>query len=455
MAAILGGMTIRFRFQALISALAVSGISALAFPTTASAATDGAFETTANPGGGTILTGTVGNDSLPAATAALLRRVHTGLGARPAIVQVAQNGRDGSLALLFTAERRGTKYIGVVIVRTSPGAQTAAVALYDTAARFHTTINPMMHRLEAMTEPLASSSSHPAVKLAPPEPLIAHTFSDGTGSISIPSDWTLGVGAGGSAMANGPGRNAQVSYNMHYTGIDSSNPRAQMFLRTASPLARQNLHGAVLPYTGDPVKSWVAMYDALGRQNGFQPEIHVLHSTASGQSGADFSGTLGSGSKRVRFFVHAFLLPPNPNGFWSLSDSHVFVKDSQLAQLSATAGAVLGSVRINFNAVNAQLDSIRQSYQRMFESEIANDRAQDAARQQQTDEALASDRAAQEGMHKQAVAMENYSLDSAVVVNTTTGVHSTVSSDFAATLVQANSNYQQVPAAGLLRGIDY
>jgi hypothetical protein len=443
--------------RAMLAVALLVSCSALgwAFPVPALAAADGTFQNTANPGGGTILSGTVGNSSLPMATAVLLHRVHTDLGARPTVVQVARDDHDGSLALLFTADRNGKQYTGVGIVRTSAGAQTGIVALYDTTARFHTTLGPMMHRLGTMTVQGSSNGTKAAVKLAPAEPLIAHSFSDETGSISIPADWTLGVAGGGSAMANGPDRNAQVSYNMHYTGIDSSNPRAQTFLRTASPLARQNLHGAVLPYTGDPVKSWVAMYEAVGRQNGFHPEIHVLHSSSSGQSGADFSGTLGTGSKTVHFFAHAFVLPPNPNGFWSLSDSHVFVKESQLAQLSATAGAVLGSVRITFSAVNAQLDSIRQSYQKMFESEIANDRAQDAARQQQTDEALASDRATQEGMHRQAVAMENYSLDRAVVVNTSTGVHSTVSSDFAETLIQANSNYQQVPAAGLLHGIDY
>ncbi|HEY3674568.1 MAG TPA: hypothetical protein VGK84_01120, partial [Candidatus Tumulicola sp.] len=122
---------------------------------------------------------------------------------------------------------------------------------------------------------------------------------------------------------------------------------------------------------------------------------------------------------------------------------------------ATTANAVLSSVRINFGAVAAQQDAIRQSFARLFDSEIASDRAQDAARQERTDEALASDRAAQEGMHKDAVAMENYSLDRAVVVDTSTGVHSTVSSGFAEALVQGNSNYQQVPAADLLRGVDY
>jgi hypothetical protein len=228
-----------------------------------------------------------------------------------------------------------------------------------------------------------------------------------------------------------------------------------MWLRTASPLARANLHGAVLPYTGDPVASWTAMYKALAQQRGMQAEIQVIHSTPAGQSAADITGTLGSGAKTIHFIAHVFLLSPNPNGMWSLSDSHVFVSDAQVARLAETAKAVLDSVRINFGAVAAQEDAVRQSFQRMFEADIANDRAQDAARQERTDEALASDRAAQEGMHKQAVAMENYSLDRAVVVNTTTGVHSTVDSNFADTLVQENPNYQQVPPADLLRGVDY
>ena len=138
-------------------------------------------------------------------------------------------------------------------------------------------------------------------------------------------------------MASAPSGGAQVSYNMHFTGIDPSNPRAQMFLRTATPLARANLHGAVLPYTGDPVASWIAMYKALAQQRGLQPEIHVTRSTPAGESAADISGTLGGGAKTIRFIAHVFLLPPNPNGMWSLSDSHIFVSDAQVTRLAQTA----------------------------------------------------------------------------------------------------------------------
>jgi hypothetical protein len=433
--------------------LAGSCLGSIAFPRAVSGATDDAFRISANPGGGAILTGTLGRSSLPAATAALLRRVHTELGTRPAVVQSVRDARDHSLALLFTAAHGGTPYTGIAIVSAAPGAQVAGAALYDATARFHTTVGPMMQRLEAMTG-VAQGTGVP-VHLAPPKPLIAHPFSDGTGSIGAPADWTVAVAAGGSALASAPGGAAAVSYNMHFGGLDPSNPQAQTFLRTASPLARRNFHGAVLPYTADPVAAWTAMYAALGRQRGMQTDIHIDHSSPAGSGAANFTGTLGSGPKRIHFIAYAFVLPPNPMGMWQLSDSHLFVTESQLAQEAATANAVLDSVRIDFGAVAQQQSAIRHMFQEQFEAEIANDRAQDAARRERTDAALASDRAAQEGMHKQAVAMENYSLDRAVVVNTATGRHDTVDSDFADTLVQGNPNYQKVPASGLLRGVDY
>jgi hypothetical protein len=243
---------------------------------------------------------------------------------------------------------------------------------------------------------------------------------------------------------------------MDFTGIDPSNPRAQMFLRTASPLARANLHGAILPYTSNAADAWVAMYHALAKQRGLQqPQIRLTSSTPAGPNSADIAGTLGTGTNMIHFIAHVFVLPPNPNGMWTLSDSHIFLSNSEFARQAETANAVLSSVRINFGAVAAQQSAIRASFQKKFEAEIANDRANDRARQQRTDEALASDRAAQEGMHKQAVAMEHYSLDRAVIVDTRNGVHSTVDSGFADTLVKANANYQIVPAANFLRGIDY
>jgi hypothetical protein len=434
------------------AAIAGSCFLGCVLPSSASA-TDGAFQTWTSPGGGTILTGALGTASLPDATATLLRRVHAQLGTRPTVVQSAENAHDHSVALLFTVTRRGAPYTGLAIVTANPGGQAAGTALYDASSHFTTSFGPMLKQLQHLTAPPQPRTA--AAPLAPAEPLVPHGFSDGTGSISVPADWSVRVAGGGSAEASAPGGAAQVSYNMHFGGLDPSNPRAQTFLRTATPLARAGFHGIVAPYTGDPVRSWKAMYEGLARQHGFDPQITITHSSRVGATGANIAGTLGSGAKTVHFIGFVFVLPPNPMGMWQLSDSHLFVTQSQIARQANTAQAVLDSIRIDFGAVAAQQDQIRKAFQQQFETEIASDRAADAARAEHTREFLASDRAAQEGMHKQAVAMENYSLDRAVVVNARTGRHSTLDSNFAETLVQDNPNYQKVPASGLLRGVDY
>src|SRR5579884_2810387 len=124
------GMNAPFRIPAAILAAALACGLAAASPAAAPAATGGTFQTTANPGGGTIITGTLGYASISAATAQLMRRVHAALGTRPAVLQVAQNRSDRSLALLFTADRSGTPYTGIAIVTASPGAQAGGAALY-------------------------------------------------------------------------------------------------------------------------------------------------------------------------------------------------------------------------------------------------------------------------------------------------------------------------------------
>ncbi|HZO93647.1 MAG TPA: hypothetical protein VFB22_07735 [Candidatus Baltobacteraceae bacterium] len=433
--------------------LASFGVSALA-PRAAEAQSGATFTSTANPGGGEIIAGTLGTSSLPAATAALLRRVHASLGGRPTIVQVARNARDHSLALLFTATRGGTPYTGIALVTAAPGAQAGGAALYDTRARFRTTVGPMMRRLNAMTSPSAATS-HAATKLAPAEPLVTHEFRDGTGSIGVPADWKLEVYGGGSAMASGP-TGEIVAYNMAWSAMDMSNPRAQFFMRSQPPQMRRDFLSrvALLPYTSDPVQAWLTVPNQLAKQRGgFQPRYDVKRATRNGNM-ADIVAIV-EGKKQAHILAHALVLPPNPNGQWTLTNTFVYVPDSEIARQGATASAVLNSVRINFGAVAAQGAAIRQMFQKNFETMIANDRAQDAAREQRGNEAMAADRAAQEGMHKQAVAMENYSLDRAVVVDSRTGAHSTIGSGFADTLVQNNPNYQKVPTQQLLRGVDY
>jgi hypothetical protein len=140
---------------------------------------------------------------------------------------------------------------------------------------------------------------------------------------------------------------------------------------------------------------------------------------------------------------------------WSVSNSFIFLPDTEIGRQGRTANAILNSVRIDFGAVAQQGAAIRKVFQEKFDTMLATTRSENAAREQHVRQFLANDRAAQEGMHKQAVAMENYSLDRAVVVDTRNGAHGTVGSNFADTLVKGNPNYQKVPAKDLLAGVDY
>ena len=280
----------------------------------ACAATGGAFQVTTNPGGGAILTGTLGNASLPGATAALMRRVHTELGTRPVVVQSVLDAHDHSVALLFTAARNGRPYTGVAIVTANPGAQAAGAALYDETARFHTTVDPLLRRLRGITEPAATSGA--PIKFAPAEPLVTRPFDDGTGSIGVPAGWTLGANGGGGAQVSRARGGAQVSYNMHLMGLDPTSPRAQMLMRMQSAQARQNFPGVVLAYTSDPVAAWTSMYAAMGRKHGLPPPaFHITSSTRVGASAANIAGTLGTGPKATHFVGFVSSCPRTRMGF--------------------------------------------------------------------------------------------------------------------------------------------
>ncbi len=439
------------------AATIVAGVT-VATPFSPASAGD-AFKRVTDPGGGTIVAGTLGSGTLQDATATLMRRVHAEFGMRPTIVQAAQNASAHSATLLFTDVRGGTSYTGMAIVNAVPGEQAGGAALFDVSSRFGKTVAALMHDLNAMTAPSpASAPAHASMHGEPARPLVTHPFSDGTGSIGVPDGWTLARGGGGSAAVLGPG-GVLVQYNMVVPAADPTNRRTQMLLRFQGPEQRQDFlkRNAMLPYTGDAVKTWQTIYPQLAKQSDSTnyPRFQIGHSAQNGAvTSIDGTYNYGTGAGG-RFSTFVFLTPPDINGLWGMHNSSVWVPNALLARDAATAEAVLASVKIDNDALAKQNDAIRAMYRERFATQIGIARQETAARTERVDEAMANDRIAQEGMHKQAVAMENYSLDRAVVVDTRNGEHSTLDSGFADILARDNPNYQKVPAQNLLRGVDY
>ncbi|MBV9439337.1 MAG: hypothetical protein JOZ24_05020, partial [Candidatus Eremiobacteraeota bacterium] len=423
-----------------------------------------AFTTFDNPGGGHIIAGTLGNASLASATAVVLRRIHAQFGARPNIVEIGRNPSANTLALIFTALKGGTSYTGLSVITGASGAQTGGAILYDTSSRFNSTIGPMLQRLGVMT---SADTGAGTGRAAPPEALIPHPFSDGTGTFGVPADWKVSNASGGSASAEGP-TGEIVSYNLALGATDPSNPAAQRYYNGLPPGYRQTAlnQTLLLPYTGDPVRAWTTAFVALSNRNGRPAPALSVQSTQDMSTGAvrlaEITGTgtiPGIAGKRDdepgNYVAFAQVTPPNGMGQWMMYFTFVYVPTRRLAEQGRTAAAVLESVRINVAALNAQLAAIRNMFQAKFDQMMANSVAFNARLRASTDRFLANQAATEEEMHKQAVGMENIVLGRSVVVDENTGQHIEINKLGGGFLVYPGSPFHVVPPSELLRGVDY
>ncbi len=418
----------------------------------------GAFQSIDNPGGGRIVVAGLGRGAAPAAAmAALLRHVHALFAARPIVTDSAENRASGSIVLFFSVARS----TGMAVVNTVSGGMTTGAVLYDRTERFARTLHPMLLRLRAITNGRGGAAT---AALAPAAPLTPHPCADGTGSVGVPADWTLRTAGGGSTAVVGP-RGEIVAYNLAVSLQDPRNPRGLSALRFLPPqFQRMTVR---LPYTPDPVQAWTTAFGQLARQNGNPPPAVGVTSVTRLQSGsgtnlARIIGTWTAVPSAVnphgvdaKYLAIVQVLPANGIGQWTMVSTYILMPNAAFRGSVATAFAVLESVRVNFGAVAAQGAAIGGMFHPQFDRMTAPALAQDRARASASARFLAHDRAAQEGMHRQAVAMEHYVLDETTVVNTTTGRHSTIGSGFAAALVRDDRNYQTVPPSQLLRGIDY
>lgn len=454
----------RLSLSAAVLSVAVSASANVAFAQPGAQTT---FQTYRNPGGGEMITAVLGRQpSLKSASAAMLRRIHSEFGTRPAVVQTARNPDGRSAALVFTDVRNGQRYVGISLVNVSPNEPASGAALYDTAQRFPSTVRPMLHRLDSITNAQAAGPMR-RTPIAPAEPLEHHVFTDGTGSMDLPADWKLTNGGGGSASAVGP-TGEIVTYNLALTAMDTSNQTGANYLRglPAGYRAQLSRRTAFLPYTGDPVQAWTTAFEQLARQNGRPaPSFHVTKSTPIGTGGIHLTEIVGSGTipgiagksdDAVGSYV-AFVqvTPPDPMGQWTMYSTFVYVPNDQLNRYGATAGAVMQSVRINFGVVNAESAAIRQAFQRSFDALLARSQQKMVDLRNQTNAFLANQADQQEGMHKWAVSMENFAGDRTTIVSTVTGFHNTVDSSVANMLVYPGSDFRTVPPSELLKGIDY
>ena len=139
--------------------LIIAVLCAAAFLAPARAA-DNSLKTIDNPGGGQIIYGPLNDQSsLKDAMVAMLRNIHGHFGDRPEIGKLFQTRGSDTLATFFTVTAKtqgGKQFAGLVIVSMPSGSKPAAAVIYDEAARFGKTMNPMMKKLGAECRALQS-----------------------------------------------------------------------------------------------------------------------------------------------------------------------------------------------------------------------------------------------------------------------------------------------------------
>jgi hypothetical protein len=453
---------------ALAVALTVAGmIAGLTCPSGALATAAPTLTPIESRDGGHIATGSLDKQpSAQAAAIAMLTAIHQLLGARPTVNRVVEDARAQSLTLFFTDTANGRPVTGMSMISAAPGSDASGAVLYDATARFPQTIGPMLQRLGTLERPAAGAGAPVKLEpLAPAEPLTKHEFPDQTGSIGLPDDWTLRGGGGGSAVAVGPTGKEVVNFNFTQSALEPSSIMGQMLengtgIYPNGPLRDGGLKSIVLlHYTGDPVDAWEKSWAQSARQAGrsIYPKFVVKKIARTGPHTAMVSGTGTYGGSSTPFTYLAYLNispPPRPTGQWGMYFTYVIVPVSEIVKETATASAILSSVTIDFDLLNSEIKASAEQNQRQFESEIADDQALDAARQQRTNDFIARDTENADHMRGLAVGMQHYVLGTAVV--SADGVHSVpIDADYAAALVRANPNFQIVPPGDFIKGIDY
>jgi hypothetical protein len=273
-------------------------------------------------GSGHILRGSLGTQSsVKAASIALLTRVHRMLGSRPTIVKIIQNNAQHTVAIVFTGTQNGKPVTGLSIATAPPGAAASGAVVYDTTANFPKTARPLLSDLGAAPS-AASGRTQKSIAMAPAEPLVAHPFPDNTGSIGLPSDWTLKASGGGSAYAQGPSQEL-VNYQQPQLAADPTYGMGKMLATGTGFYANPVRHSqgmtsiALIPYTGDPVQAWTKGFDQMSMQTtGKHGTNFIVDSARKIGAQSDFiagHATISSGplAGPVTYFAYVTVLPDN------------------------------------------------------------------------------------------------------------------------------------------------
>lgn len=443
------------------------------------------LKTINNPQGGVIVYGLVdGATTQAAAMSKVLRIVHNNCGERPQVGRIFKVRGTNSVAVFFTVVNhpQGNKQVaGLLIAAPSGPNQIDAALVSDDAARFGSTVNPMLNRLFSEWHPGgAGQASGPATggHSALAAKLHTVTASDNSASIGVPDGWTLNPGSGrGAIIVLGPQGEA-VALNMQRNAVDpTSQWQRQFWQRGGRPLPGS----IVYPYHGNLVKAFPDLFQAWRRAGGRGPaklQIDTIKqaSAPQGMECVQVNGHIdpdGQGMKTMNTQMCA--TEPVSWGGYMVTLHQSLLANSPTEQERATWVAMISSWKLNEGVLNQQLEEDKRQKAASDEATrawgqqaVANINAigqraaiRNDAVQAANDAQHAGYWARQDTNARNSQGFSNYLLDQTVIRdnnmygNGTIG-HGTAWNSTADALVKSNPNrYEIVNTPNFWKGVDY
>ncbi len=461
-------------------------------------------QTINGPQGGTVIYGVVPGVTSPAsAMARLLSNVQKGCGEKPQVGKVFRAKGSNSDAVFFTVTNRaqGNVPMAGLLIATQTGPQAVQAAMIsDAAARFSSSINPMLQQLFSVWPPAGSPAAAGAQAgpgAAPASapagggggalpPMQKVTLQDNTASFSLPARWSVDPqSGGGGAILHGP-QGEKIGINMAFLASDPRSQTYQYSLRLNG--GRPLPHTVVYPSNADLAKSFPQIFQGLRASNQLAPAPLKVDKVEpiSGSQGQCVNATGqfnpdGQGMQELETMLCR--TQPDQYGSYKFILSQYQAPLGSTDQQRAVGNAIIASFQWNEQLVSQrataqaapeiahlkQVDAAqRQAVQATTARAVANIQqigANATARMNNTEAANQQQWAGfdqhESNISRQGQGFSNYLLDQSVVQNNNVGGtgmvgHATLWNTQANALVQSNPNkYELVPEQNYWAGTDF
>lgn len=431
----------------------------------------GALQTIDNPKGGRIVYGQVNGQSTEAgAMGAVLRSLHSQYGDKPQVGKLFQVRGTNSVAVFFTMVNRNQgnmQLAGMIIALRTSGSHVEAALLTDQAARFGSTINPMLSKLFSVWKPNGNAPSSSTAGPAAQSPALKlYTLPDRSASVSLPEGWNvLPSSGGGTIMAQGPNGEA-VALDFPYLANDTNNPSVRQTLAILQRGGLRNssyAHALYYPYGGDLGRTFEDLVQMKRKNSGEPPvTIKIASETPMPVSGVfrcvhlhgQIDAQDGKGMREMNtVFCSA---PPGPHGSYMNVAYHTAVPLQFADRERGTMEAILASFNVNQAVVQSEANTYAAPAIEAIH-EIGRRAAQQAAAAHAAEDAHnAAVEKRWDSQDKNSQAFSNYLLDQTVIQDNQLNAHGTVWNQTADAMVKNDpQRYEYVNTPNFWKGIDY